>query len=62
MDPGGHEFRLRRCTSSAAVSEIFVCSHQSTTLDGRVLNSKATVLAFLEEVDVALREGRTFEP
>ena len=35
---------------------------QSTTWDGRVLYSKATVLAFLEEVAVARREGRTLEP
>jgi hypothetical protein len=35
---------------------------QSKTWDGRVLNSKAAVLAFLEEVDVARREGRTLEP
>ena len=35
---------------------------QSRTWDGRVLNSKAAVLAFLEEVDVARHEGRSLEP
>jgi hypothetical protein len=35
---------------------------QFKTWDGRVLNSKAAALAFLEEVDVARREGRTLEP
>ena len=34
---------------------------QSTTWDGRVLNSKATVLEFLEEADVARRKGCTLE-
>jgi hypothetical protein len=35
---------------------------QSRTWDGRILDSKAKVPAFLEEVDVARREGRTLEP
>ena len=47
---------------STRALEPSTCSHQSTTWDGRVLNSKATVLAFLEEADVARREGRTLEP
>ena len=38
------------------------CDDQSKTWDGRVLNSKAEVLAFLEEVEVARREGRSLEP
>ena len=35
---------------------------QSKTWDGRVFNSRVAVLAFLEEVDAARREGRTLEP
>ncbi len=35
---------------------------QSKTWDGRVLNSKEAVLAFLEEVDAARREGRALGP
>jgi hypothetical protein len=35
---------------------------QSRTWDGRVLNSKDAVLAFLEELATARREGRSLEP
>ena len=35
---------------------------QSRTWDGRVLDSKEKVLAFLEELDAARREGRTLGP
>ncbi|MGH9063751.1 MAG: hypothetical protein ACRD0L_07260 [Acidimicrobiales bacterium] len=35
---------------------------QSKTWDGRVLDSKETVLAFLKELDTARREGRSLEP
>jgi hypothetical protein len=35
---------------------------QSQTWDGRVLNSKAAVLAFLAELSEARREGRSLEP
>jgi hypothetical protein len=36
-------------------------SDQSKTCDGRVLKAKAPVLALLEEIDVARRDGRALE-
>lgn len=35
---------------------------QSRTWDGRVLDSKEKVLAFLEELDAARRDGRILGP